>query len=250
MNPKVLLWFNVVAGISSIIGVILSVFKDEVGAYIALISFIVFLVAVIVLLSYWIFYVVRQELPEDYIRLSVFSSYETSNGTNGVYERYRMIQVKRLALSSIYFQFKWTGRKTPIIKSDLQIVEGDPINGGNDYNQYDKIKFVFKGRPLLFNETAMVHFRAEVDDIDHSAIPMDCYKVETFTPLIHFRATLRHKPNDYYVPAKLQKCRIGDNVLTDFQDIRTIPFDVSTKSYQYDLINPEVGYYYRILWER
>lgn len=250
MNPKVLFWFNGIAGVSSIIGVLLAILNERVSAYVALGSFIVFLITVIILLSYWVFYVVRQELPEDYIRLSVFSSYETSNGVKGVYERFRVIQVKRLALSAVYFKFKWTGSKPPVITSDLQTVEGPAIDGGNDYNNYDKIKFVFKGRPLVFNETAIIHFRAEVDDIDQSAIPMDCYKVETFTPLIHFRVTLKHKPNNYYTPAKLQRCRIGANINTEFYDMETIPFDVHTKSYQYDLINPEVGYYYRVLWER
>lgn len=246
MNPKVLFWFNGIAGISSIVGVLLAIFNDRISAYIAVISFVLFLISIIILLWYWIFHVVHQEFPQEYIRLSVFSSYETSDGINGIYERYRTIQSKCLALSGIDFQFKWTGTKAPIISSNLQTVVGTPIDGGKDY---DKIRLAFKNT-LLFNETAIIHFRAEVEDIDQRAIPMDCYKVETPIPLIHYRITLKHKPDNYCVPARLQRCLIKSSVRTDFEDIKTVPFDASTKSYQYDLINPEVGYFYRIIWER
>ena len=128
----------------------------------------------------------------------------------------------------------------------MQRVVGEPVSGGKDY---DRIKLAFKDI-LLYNETAIIHFRAKVEDLDQKAIPMDCYKVETPTPLIHYRITLKNKPDGYNVPAKLQKCLINSSIRVDFEDIKSIPFDPLTKSYQCDLINPEIGYYYRILWER
>ncbi len=246
MNPKILFWFNGVAGLCSIVSVLIAIFGERIGAYIALGSFVLFLISIVAILWYWIYGVIHQEYPDDYVRLSVFSSYETSDGVNGVYERYRTIQVKRLALSSIDFQFKWTGSKAPEISSDLQRVVGEPVSGGKDY---DRIKLAFKDI-LLYNETAIIHFRAKVEDLDQKAIPMDCYKVETPTPLIHYRITLKNKPDGYNVPAKLQKCLINSSIRVDFEDIKSIPFDPLTKSYQCDLINPEIGYYYRILWER
>ena len=246
MKQTILFLFNIVAGICSIASLLLLLFCHKVSAYVALGLFILFLLSIIFLLCYWACQFIKKEYPEDYVRISAFSTYETADGVKGIYERYRIIQSKRLVMNSIWFQFKWSGSKMPRLSSNLQTIEGNPIDGGKDY---DRIKLIFKN-PLRFNDTATIHFRAEVDDIDGKAAPYDCYKVETPIQLIHFRITLKHKPNDFNKPAKLQRCLIDSPRHTNFETIENIPFDQNSKSYQYDVNHPKVGYFYRILWEK
>lgn len=246
MKQTFLFRFNIIAGICSIASLLLLLFGHKTSAYIALGLFVLFLLSVILLLVYWIYQFVKKEYPEDYTRISAFSTYETTDGVKGIYERYRIIQSKRLVMTSTWFQFKWSGSKIPKLSSNLQTIEGSPVDGGKDY---DKIKLVFK-EPLRFNDTATIHFRAEVDDVDGAAGPYDCYKVETPIQLIHFRITLKHKPSDFNKPAKLQRCLINSPMHTNFETIEDVPFDKNSKSYQYDVNHPEVGYFYRILWDK
>lgn len=36
----------------------------------------------------------------------------------------------------------------------------------------------------------------------------------------------------------------------DYEEIDIVSFDSSTKSYDHTLLDPDVGYYYKLLWER
>ena len=105
MRQTFLFWFNIIAGICSIASLLLLLFVHKTSAYIALCLFALFLLFVISLLVYWIYQFVKKEYPEDYMRISAFSTYETTDGIKGIYERYRIIQSKRLIMTSTWFQF-------------------------------------------------------------------------------------------------------------------------------------------------
>lgn len=245
-RPRFLAAFNFVSGIASILSLFLYFLNVKWGAYFALIFFVFFLLSVLLLLWWAIHGMLRKEDQYEYKKLSAFSFYDTVDGVKGVYESFRVIQSKRLCLRFVDWNFKWSGSKRPVLSSSLQRVDGKVIDGGQEY---DKVRLAFN-RPLAFNETETVHFRAEVDDVDGMAGPYSAYRVDSPINLVHFRITLRHKSQEFNRPAFIQRKLIESQYSVDYTNVCTVPFDKETKSYHYDLLNPEVGYFYRILWEK
>lgn len=241
------LWkfFNIVAGCASIIGVLYLFFTDKENSIIALSAFCLFLLFVIASLWFAILKLIKKENPEDYKKITVFTSYETTDGIHGVYEVFKVIQSKRLILQQVDHNFKWTGSKRPEVSSELQEIKQLVESGGNDY---DKAVLLLK-RPLGFNETGTIHFKALTDDYDGMAQPHLDFKVSNSIDVIHFRVTLKHK-EDVRKPAKLLKKPIDSKAPTDYVQYGSVTFDVLSKSYQYYLTNPEIGYYYRLEWEK
>ena len=241
------LWkvFNIVAGCASIIGVLYLFFSDKENGIIALFAFCSFLLFVIAATWMGIIKLIKKENPEEYKKITVFTSYETTDGIHGVYEVFKVIQSKRLILQQIEHNFKWTGSKRPAVSSELQdlkqLIEADA-------NDYDKAILVLR-RPLGFNETGTIHFKAMTDDFDGKAQPHLDFKVNTAINIIHFRVTLKHK-EDYSQPAKLLRKPIDSRVPADYEQYGSVPFDKMSKSYQYYLTNPEIGYFYRLEWAK
>lgn len=245
MNSWVWRVFNIVAGCASIMGVFYLFFTDKEVGVIALFAFCVFLLFAIGTLCIGVVKLIKKEHPDDYNKITVFTSYETTDGIHGVYEVFKVIQSKRLILQQVEHNFKWTGSKRPNISSELQEIK-QLIE--SDANNYDKAILLLK-KPLGFNETGTIHFKALTDDFDGKAQPHLDFKVCNAINVIHFRVTLKHK-DDYSKPAKLLKKPIESSVPTEYEQYGSICFDKLSKSYQYYLTNPEIGYYYRLEWEK
>ena len=59
------------------------------------------------------------------------------------------------------------------------------------------------------------------------------------------------KPDNYRSPASLKRKKIKTQTgSADYNILKTISFDETCKSYEYHLLEPEVGYFYRIEWEK
>lgn len=140
--------------------------------------------------------------------------------------------------------FKWSVSKLPQVSSKFQDVKS-VIQNETDYD-YAILKFK---RPLLYNETVVVHFRAETDDFDNTAKPYLDYRVDYFTNIIHYRIILKYKDN-YNKPAKILRKPVKSKLSADYEEIGSVQFDEKSKSYEYYLISPGPGYFYRILWEK
>ena len=238
--------FNVIAGVCSIIGVIVLIFSNYVNSIIALSCLICFLILLLVLVLETVRRFIKNSHVEPYEKVSVFMKFETSDSTHSIFEMYRVIQAKRIVLTEVEQYFKWSGTKLPKVTSKAQAVK-NVIN--YDTNTYDKAILVLKN-PLLFNETGVLHFHAELDDYDGKAIPCLEHKVDMPVNIIHFRIILRHKNDDFDVPAKLMRRKIDSCNIAVFETLESISFDKRSKSYEYHLISPEVGYFYRIEWEK
>lgn len=245
-RPNLLVGFNIVTGLASIAGLVVSLVSDKAGWTVSLVCLCAFLLSIVVLLWWGLFQIVKTDNADEYKKISVFSSYETSDGVKGVYEIYRIIQSKRIILTHIYQSFKWSGSNQPKLDSSLQKVDDDIIKGGKNF---DKVKLTFN-TPLLYNETATVHFKASVDDSDGKAEPYLGYKVDMPVNLIHFRVTLKHKPITFNQVANIEKQMIGTDCPTIYSHVESVSFDKESKSYTYDLKNPEVGYFYRLIWDK
>lgn len=238
--------FNIIAGVCSIIGIGVLIFSDYTNSIIALSCLVCFLILLLGLVLETVRRFIRNAYKEPYEKVSVFMKFETLDSTHSEFEMYRVIQAKRIVLLEVEQHFKWSGTKRPKVTSKTQIVK-DVLN--NDTNTYDKAILVFK-KPLLFNETGVLHFHAELDDYDGKASPCLEHKVDMPVNIIHFRIILRHKNDAFNASAKLMRRKIDSCNITGFEILESVSFDMKLKSYEYHLINPEVGYFYRIEWEK
>ena len=226
--------------------VIFLLLTDQINSMIALCAFCTFLICLLALLTTTVFRFVSQENPEEYKKIAAFTSYEAVDDTHGIFEVFKVIQSKRLILQHVEHNFKWTGTQRPVISSELQEIERLIISEKKDY---DKALLRLK-KPLAFNESCTIHFKALTDDIDGMAQPHLDFKVSSAMNVIHFRVTLKNKGGDYSKPAKILKKPIESNVPLGYEQYGSIPFDIQSKSYQYCLPEPEIGYFYRLEWEK
>jgi hypothetical protein len=185
--------------------------------------------------------------PNSFDKKSSFVKYRSDDGVNIIFEVYRHLQCKRLIATEFEYNFKWSGTQKPIIKSNLQDVINIVTN--NEKSVYDKAILKFKN-PLLFNQTTIVHFLAELNDIDNMAKPHVDMRVDAPVDIVHFRIELRHKKNNFNKPAVLKRKLLNSDVPSNYEDIKSIPFDSLSKSYEHHLLRPEIGYCYKIEWEK
>lgn len=93
-----------------------------------------------------------------------------------------------------------------------------------------------------------MHFKAILDDVDKVSLPHVETRVTSEVDIIHYRIIIKNKAQEFEQNAIFEKRRIDSAVSASFIKIREIPFDCATKTYEYHLLNPEIGYYYRIRW--
>ena len=134
------------------------------------------------------------------------------------------------------------------MSSNNQIINQLPPN--HDKDKWDTAIIKFK-RPLMYNESTVVHIKTENDDNDGSAKPwLKCF-VSSSIEILQFRVMLGYKPNNYKKTAVFERCKkdsdTGDN---NYEFICNVPFENKYKQYFYIHINPTPGYMYRLRWEK
>ena len=97
---------------------------------------------------------VKRSNENNHLKVSVFTKFEALDKTHSIFETYRVIQSKRLVLSEIDQNFKWSGSQLPKVSSRFQKVK-DVITNEHDY---DKAILTFE-KPLLYNETGDPKYR-------------------------------------------------------------------------------------------
>lgn len=238
--------FAFFASLASILGLIFLFIADKWAVFIALGFFCIMLLT---FTSYLIFalYRILDIKQTDHENRSTFIKYETLDGNIITYETYKLIQVKKPVLTEMDYHFKWTGTHLPVVTSDLQDVVN--IVDEQDPTQYDRALLKFK-KPIYYNQNCVLHFKATLDDVDKQSSSHVETRVTSEVDIIHYRIILKNKPSEYSQNAILEKSKINSNLSSSFEKIREIPFDNITRSYEYHLLNPEIGYYYRIRWEK
>ena len=244
-KETLLFWLAILSGISSIAGFVVALCSDKDKAIIVLIAIIIFLIALLLSVWYAISKIVHIEHEKDYLKLSFFTKYECLDKTHVAYDGYRLIQSKRVFLPDIKWSFKWTGSRPPIISSSLQNCNGQII--ASPSNDYDHAILKFK-KALYYNESAVVHFHADMDDVDGTAQPHLDVRVDEPISVVEFRVILAYKAPDFAEQARFMRKPINSRVPTDYQILETVNFNTHSKSYEYVLTNPEVGYFYRLEW--
>lgn len=240
-------WFGDAASIASIAGLIGSFIFDKYSCIIALSSFCVILMLFIVALLFTLNTFIKQNWNEDYRKISSFYVYQTDDGIHSTFETFRLIQCKRAILSEIDYKFKWTGTIFPVFSSENQDIHTLPPNPSSD--TYDKAIIRFK-KPLVYNETAVVHLKSINDDADGKAKPwLEC-KLNSPIEFMQFRILLAYKEDNYNKHAIVKRKRLNTEIDTDFEIIGSVAFNQKYKQYFYIKVNPEAGYLYRIEWEK
>lgn len=240
-----LFWFAIISGVFSIGGGIMAFCSDKNKSIIALFAIIVFLLALLFSFWYAINKLIRNNNENEFQKLSFFTKYECLDKTHIKYDGYRLIQSKRPVLSEIKWMFKWSGSVPPKISSTLQNCDGKIVTSSS--NDYDHAVLKFK-KALTYNESAVVHFHAEMDDVDGLAQPYLDVKIDEPISVVDFQVTLAYKASDFSEQAKFMRKRINSAVPANYEIIGTVNYNPNSKSYEYVLTNPEVGYYYRLEW--
>ena len=246
-KENLLFWLAILSGLFSIASFFVALSSDQGMVIIMLIAFIVFLVAILCSVWYAIHKIVHKEFDREFMKLSFFTKYEYIDKTHIIYDGYRLIQSKRAFLSNIKWAFKWTGTKQPIISSSLQNCDGKIIE--NTSNDYDHVVLKFK-KALSYNESAVVHFHANMDDVDNTAQPHLDVKVEEPISVVDFRVILAYKDTNFSERARFMRKPINSGIPSNYQVLETVTFNPNSKSYEHVLTNPEVGYFYRLEWEK
>lgn len=254
-------YLTIIGSIASIVGIVIAFLSDKDKAIIALISVVIALiiVALCVIKHFRLLFrqyidqehsylnkFIEQAHAEDFLKLSFFSTFIQLDDTKSTYDGYRLIQSKRPVLKEVPWGFKWTGSKLPKISSTLQECNGQ-INLNK--NGYDNVVLQFR-KPLRYNETAVLHFHAEMNDIDGTAQPHLDVKIESPFSMVHYRVVLCNKEPQFNRKAKFMRMPIQSGSPSKYETLDMITFNSTTHSYEHVLTNPEVGYYYRLEWEK
>jgi hypothetical protein len=218
--------------------------KDK--AIIGLIVFCVFLLGLLFIIVYVLLKLIDKSNAKGYSKKSTNFRYETADGVNLTYSTHRVIQCRTLFLDQIDYEFKWKGNLRPLaITSSLHKV--GPALYHTDDNKFDTVPLIFK-QGISYKELALIHVVFQLSDPEKTAPPHIGVAIDEPIEYINFRIVLKQKSSRYNKAAKLVSKKIG-TPSADLKPITTIPFDSVTKTYEYDLIEPKVGHYYRIVWE-
>lgn len=237
-------WFVDVASLASIIGLIVVFCAKDYAVIIALITFCIALIILLIAGLVSINKIIIRNYPNEYKKISSFYNFQCDDGIHSTFETFRLIQCKRSLLTELEYQFKWSGNITPKVSSENQRIE---ILSDKDENGYTTSLIKFK-KPLTYNETTVLHIKTENDDADGAALPYLSCKIDTPIDIMQFRILLAYKPDDYSKPAYISRRRLNSN--EDFQIIGSAAFNQRYKQYFYILARPDTGYIYKIEWDK
>lgn len=239
--------FTLVASVCSIVSLGLMFIGDKNAVIIALFTILLGFSIIIIRIIIGINRIIKVDSAEEYKRISSIYVYESANGINSTFEVFRTIQCKRLFLSSIPYNFKWTGSNTPMISSLIQ--EVTPLTMSSSKNEWDTLLIKFPS-PLRYNQCAVVNIKTENDDSDGTAKPWISSRLDSPIEMMSYRVLLSYKPNGYNVPALFERKKIDTQIDGDYEHIDSVPFNSCHKSYFYTVVNPDAGYIYRLRWEK
>lgn len=241
-------WVTIASAVFGLVALVVSIVSNQLGVILALTAVILFLFAIIFYVGYVINKLIKYSYPSEFLIHSQFTKYVFSDETHVVLDSYRLIQSKKTLLPAIKWGFIWTGRNDPRISSNLQDCDGTIIKR-QSVGDYDHVLLKFKN-PLFYNESAVVHFHAEMTDEEKIAQPHLDVKIETPRSVVDYRVILAYKDDGYSKKAVFKKKLINSLTPAEYEEICEVPFNPVSKSYEHVLTDPEIGYYYRLEWER
>ncbi|WP_434663558.1 hypothetical protein P5W99_24625 [Paraburkholderia sp. A3BS-1L] len=186
----------------------------------------------------------KQHYPHGYLPLSALVRFSTPDGGRVTYEIFRHIQVKTAYQKTFIHRFFWSGSKDPVIKSELQSVSAIRSLPGETTKE---VTLTFP-RVRMFNDVEVLHMRMEIDDSDQKSSPFLSMKVEQPLRLLNFRVELLHATKTQNGKAATITRRSLLKPTASVEDLGTVNFDAVTRSYSYQLCDPDPGWEYTIEW--
>lgn len=239
--------FLMVSSLCSIVSIIAMLFNSLIATVIALValcaSFIVLLIAIVRVLNKFL----EDGSSENHRCISSFITYKTDDCENIEFETFKLIQSKCSIMQFFDLGFKWSGDRFPQIESSLQDVEFTKKSEKSE--DYDSVQLRLK-RPVLYNETTLIHFKSKMNDSDRISIPKVEVCVRYPIEFIQVNILLGYKDKRFNRTAKVERCKIDTKLPQSYETVTSIPFENKNNQYSYSFINPEPGYFYRITWDR
>ena len=237
-----------VAGASivlSILSFFFQIFENDTYVKIALVTLVLFLIALLFIIVNSINKVFGLHFKDDYRRVSSFFVYEENVKGKSIFETYRLIQCKKIMLTEVPYKYKWTGKKAKICSKNQKITREKKGRDG----EWDEVSLKFD-KPLHFNDSTVLHIRTENEDPNGVAKPWIECRLESPIEFLHFRVQLAYKGNQCQELAVFERKRINSELDTGFEEIESIKFDATYMQYSYIYLNPDPGYYYRLRWQK
>lgn len=234
-----------VSAICSIVSVVCLCFRDQIAIWIALGTLVLSLATILwailrVLNSY-----LEENINGDHRCISSYITYRTDDGDHILFEVHKLIQVKCAIMQVFDTGLKWSGDDNFKWESDLQDVVG--LDKHDDETEFDTLKLGFKNPPL-YNQTAAVQFKANINDSNHKSSTYVELRVDYPIDYIQVNISLgyKNKSENAVVERKLIHAATGG----EYKKFDTIPYDSVHRQYLYQTFRPESGYFYRISWKR
>ncbi len=187
--------------------------------------------------------------PKGYIPVATFVRYTTTDGKQIVYEAFRQIQVKHAFLTEIEHRYSWSGTKRPTITSTLQTIGP---TAKDEKTGWDVVPVKFR-HPRYYNDTEIVHLRSTLDDSDEKSETYCNIRIDHPTRMLQFRIELLHcsKPNHGNMIAHIERRLETLSAASEpWEPIDKIQFNVTSRSFEHLIADPNPGYQYRIRWDR
>jgi len=186
---------------------------------------------------------------DGYIIHSELIKFTYLSKTHVQYEVIQTLQSKKVLLRTIDFEFRWSGsERTPIFAStEFHTIKKKVIN---DNNEFDRLKLSFKN-PLLFNQIGTLQCQLEVTDKNNTHFPLISKAVRSNVSFIYFQVELTHADSSYTSEAIIERMPLDTQPGTGaYVETDRVSFNINTKSYEYPIYNPRVGYRYRMKWDK
>ena len=238
-------YFNIIAGLASIIGLFIVFLPGKNQVIIALSAFIVFLLIILLRIFWLTEQFLKNKSENGYDKLATIVRYRSEDGRFITNEIQKYIQCKMLIMDKHIHEYYWSGSGQPIVESDT--MNFDSIKDSED--GYKKAILKFKN-PLVYNGFFIVHIRMKMDDADQISKPYINMRVKEKTQLITFKVELFYKHGNHVQNARISKKKLATLAPAGDEYIDNIPFNTKTFSYEYNIYDPEVGYSYKIEWEK
>lgn len=183
----------------------------------------------------------KERCKNGFSRMATTCVFRTEDGVNAEFELRRFIQCKKAFMSSIKHDFKWEGDGSPDISSN-----GVRLNAcvNADSNDFDYV-VVPIGKNLYYNECAVVpiSFKSSYADVKTEYF----FKAVEYVGTIDFKIMLGHK---HEAPeAVLYRKKFGSVLDNPYKQIGKVNFNKTFRMYEISF-TPEVGYIYKIEWEK
>ncbi|CAH0998009.1 hypothetical protein EMA8858_04144 [Emticicia aquatica] len=238
--------FGYIASLASVVGLIAIFLPNKNQTILALIAFVICLL-IIAIRAFWLlnkYLVDRNE--NGLLNFATIAKYSTNDSKFIEFELYKFVQCKHILLYEYRHNFNWTGTNDPNITSST--LRFDSYNKKNTTGEYDAAIFKFNN-PLLFNEVSVIHVKMDIDDANQKSAPRLEIRVKEKTQLIQFKVEL-HYSKKTRNNAVIKRKKINSQINVEFEHLGNVQFNNNSKSYEHTILNPEVGYYYRLEWDR